>query len=190
MLLARTLAVTLARAEYYDRTLGAPCLTSVMVWRNAGRAAPDFRLAPFCRGGHRDCGAAAPWTPPLPEATLRALCVAPEEVAGGAVADPSAVLVWRLAAVVAASAGLDAFAHWDVTDVFRKILAREHPDVTATALPAGAKLLLQARRPLACSAPAHLRAHSHRCMHAGVPVSGSAGPPARRAGAAAASAHA
>ena len=133
MVLARMTAAALAEAENNALVNTRPELSSIVVCPHMSGGDPDFRLAPFMRGGHHHGHAFSTWQPPINLSTLQALCMSREEVEGAPDINVFSSYVWRLAAtVVVTSIGLDAFATWQVDEVFAKVLAGAHPDVNAT----------------------------------------------------------
>lgn len=149
MALARMIAAALAEAENSYLAGAAPGLFSIMVCpstQTGGQLAPDFRLAPFCRGGHLQGRLISNWNPPVNLSTLQALCTSREEVEGTAGINVFSSYVWRLAAVVViANLGLEWFTTWQVEDVFAKIMSGEHPNVSATRLKTPVKAVLNVR---------------------------------------------
>lgn len=138
MILARMTAAALAEAENNALVTAPPGLSSVVVCPHTPGSQlrlPDFRLAPFSRGGHHHGTAIGNWHPPINLSTLQVLCMSREEVEGKPDINMFSSYVWRLAAiVVVASVGLESFATWQVEEVFAKVLAGEHPNVNATPL--------------------------------------------------------
>lgn len=147
MVLARMTAAALAEAENNAIVTSPPGLSSVVVCSHTPGSElqlPDFRLAPFSRGGHHHGAAIDSWHPPISLSTLQVLCMSREEVEGTAEINVFSSYVWRLAAVVVvASIGLQHFATWGVEEVFAKVLSGEHPDVNVTPLAPPVKGILK-----------------------------------------------